>query len=774
MKHLLITVLLLGSFIFSTKSQDYSIKGIVKDSNYKNMNFYNATLRNASDSSMVKGGCFIEGNFIFDKLESKDYILEFSCLGYESETINISMDSKSQDVGVIILKMSELDEVIVMAKAPTYKVKEGITIVNVQQTNLKKLSNVSNVLRLTPGLILDHNSNITVMGKGSPIIIINDRPIRSNSELEALRPSDLINVEVIKNPSAEYEASGKCVVRITTKKLTSDQYSVNVMNNSNFGRDYQNTSSVNASIKKGTVSSYVSYSFYSGIAINKFDIKEVNHTNKYKIYNFKKTKRRYDKDLHSLFGSFLWAPGKKSTFGIQYALRVDDTDNRFSTDQKIVKCGDIVNRNNLEKSKNDNVMNTVNVNYELKIDSDKKINILSDYSYKDISRSGFIKERKSISFTNNENDYKVYGFQMDYRGPFIFGSKLLFGVKFSGVENNGLSELSKKIEILNRIYRKNYKVEDNIYSAYFNISKRIERWKFNLGLRSEQTSTKSICNDIKIKNEDYLEFFPSLSVYREISDKLNFNLSYTRKIDRPIFRELSTERVYIDSLSYRVGNPLINPSFYQTLELNIGFLKGYNFVIGYQKEKDMRITSGLNDDNNPDIIRYTPVNVKKSESFYLNLSKNFITKFSSHYINLYASKPKAEVPYLNSVIKMDKPSFSIQAQNNFNLSKRSSLSVASYYSNKSEYLMTKSEDRLMVGMGFNTSFFKEKLHLSIWVNDIFNTSDLNYEDRYGNLYIYEKPDYDFTSVSITLRYDLNANNLRHRKRNSNKDMMNRL
>ena len=69
---------------------------------------------------------------------------------------------------------------------------------------------------------------LEVLGKGSPIVYINGRLMRDDSELRRLRSDDIRDVEVINNPGAQYDATVRAVVRIRTKKQQGDGLSLDV------------------------------------------------------------------------------------------------------------------------------------------------------------------------------------------------------------------------------------------------------------------------------------------------------------------------------------------------------------------------------------------------------------------------------------------------------------------------------------------------------------------------------------------------------------------
>ena len=111
-------------------------------------------------------------------------------LGYEDWEKEITdIDSSSiLNLGNIQLELKShvLDEVVV--KAPKLSVEHDgadYTIRSLSGTIMGNAGNGIDMLRWTPGVIVDNNDGISVIGKGSSEIYINDKKVMNNSELRA-------------------------------------------------------------------------------------------------------------------------------------------------------------------------------------------------------------------------------------------------------------------------------------------------------------------------------------------------------------------------------------------------------------------------------------------------------------------------------------------------------------------------------------------------------------------------------------------------------------
>ena len=84
----------------------------------------------------------------------------------------------------------------------------------------------NDVLAHIPGVIRNGNS-IEVIGRGTPLIYINGRQMRNQSELDQLSSDQIKDVEVVMTPGAKYDATVKAVIRIKTIRPVGEGFSFN-------------------------------------------------------------------------------------------------------------------------------------------------------------------------------------------------------------------------------------------------------------------------------------------------------------------------------------------------------------------------------------------------------------------------------------------------------------------------------------------------------------------------------------------------------------------
>ena len=110
-----------------------------------------------------------------------------------------------------------------------------------------------------PGILIS-DDKVTVFGKGSPIIYINNRKINDERELQRLQSTDISTVELINNPGAKYDAEGRAVLIIKTKEKAMNGLSVQVSEELRKAGSWYDSEYVGLSYNLNNLSLFSSYS----------------------------------------------------------------------------------------------------------------------------------------------------------------------------------------------------------------------------------------------------------------------------------------------------------------------------------------------------------------------------------------------------------------------------------------------------------------------------------------------------------------------------------
>ena len=217
-----VTPLLLAALSFTAHGQN--LQGKVVDENDEPLAYANVMLQKA-DSTYLSGTMTDTlGMFILTP-DPAASMLHVSFIGYETYLAPV----KGTDFGTI--KMSPdtemLGKAVVKGYLPKTVIKGDAFVPPVENSILAEAGSAGDVLKKLPGVVTK-DGGYEVIGKGTPIIYINGRLLRDNSELEQLSSREIKSVDVVQNPGARYDATVKAVIRIQTIKRVGDGFGFDV------------------------------------------------------------------------------------------------------------------------------------------------------------------------------------------------------------------------------------------------------------------------------------------------------------------------------------------------------------------------------------------------------------------------------------------------------------------------------------------------------------------------------------------------------------------
>ncbi|TXT28926.1 MAG: TonB-dependent receptor [Chitinophagaceae bacterium] len=206
-----------------------------------------------------------------------------------------------------------------------------------------------------------------------------------------------------------------------------------------------------------------------------------------------------------------------------------------------------------------------------------------------------------------------------------------------------------------------YKYNDQVYAAYTTYTFKVKKWSYQLGLRAESSNYNGTLLNAKgadsasFKVEYPLSLFPSAFITYKINDKQDYQINYSRRINRPNFFQLMPFPDYSDPQNINVGNAGLNPEFTNSFEMswNNAYKKGANFLVtGFFKYSTNLITRYVYRDANALIpgdsaFFSTYINANDAYTYGLELTNKIpVNKWWEMTVNLniFNSKINANVP----------------------------------------------------------------------------------------------------------------------------------
>lgn len=750
--------------------------------NGKPLEYFYVTLRSPNDSTVLYSGAFANGDFAFNDLKSRSYTLTITSLGYKAYTKTIKLSSSETNLGEINMETIALkiDEVVVSSSKKLFRQEKGQMIVSVTGTILSEAGSLIDVLKRSPGVIVDNENTLKIFGKGAPIIYIDNREVTSQKELEALQSSDIDKIIVDRNPSARYSASGQAVVIIKTKQAKKDQISVDIYNNTTKRRRFSNSGGFQINIKNRGWKNLLSYSMAANNYRDFIKSYEINHQPEYTINNLGDIVDSYSKRTHSIFCAGEYTLKSKHLFGFQFSGIINNRTSKKVNRQTYSATNaatiyKLISKNN---KSNDNLYNT-SLSYQFKPDSSRNnLLLILGYAYKD-NRSDDIIDEKNLrsgtviaSYIGSPSRYDVYTSSLDYTFKLHKLDNIGVGLKFSQISNDGSSNQINRINN-DLIYAQSSLINDRISAAYIKADEQFGKLLLSAGLRFEQT-----LSNIRIDNNplkySYSNFFPSMLAEYEHNKNFQTSLTYSRRIRRPGFSQINPNKYYFDAYSYGVGNPLLKPEYSDNCELSTTY-KDVNLKVGYTSTLNSIAFIATNDETNPDIIKNTYLNLKRQQSLYVGISYAKSLKFYTGNVDLNFFKPFFRIPYLNKTISRNKPIWGFAFNNTFTLFKNLKYSCDLQYQSGGNNGITYYQSTCNLSTGLLWKLHNEKLTLSLFVNDILYKVNYNsWEDRYVNIVAGLKSRMDTRYIRLGIRYNFNSIKGAIKSKSNNSDELNRL
>src|SRR6266487_5395220 len=303
----LLSILILCAFTAMAQN----IKGTVKDGEGKNIANASVSLLSAKDSSVVKLAVTDQnGQYQFKNIKDGRYMTNISYVGYKanySPVFEVSGSGEVNVASVAITKLAgDLKNVTVTAQKTIIEVKADKTILNVENSINAVGNDALELLRKSPGVLVDKDDNISLAGKNGVKVYVDGRPSPLTGTdlsyyLKSLQSSQIEAIEIITNPSAKYEAEGNAgIINIRLKK------------NKSFGTN----GSVNAGYNIGIYPKY-----NGGFSLNHRDKK----INIFGNYNYNKTHNEafmnlYRVQLDTLFDQHTTMTFRNRTHGFKAGM----------------------------------------------------------------------------------------------------------------------------------------------------------------------------------------------------------------------------------------------------------------------------------------------------------------------------------------------------------------------------------------------------------------------------------------------------------------------
>jgi len=783
MRYLVIMIIVLSSS--SICAQSLGVSGFVTGETSEELPGATVILKSSNDSTLVKATVSeMSGAFFLKGLPSGNYFLEITSIGFQpyvSEQFDLISD---KDFGSIQMLVSteELDEVSIVAEKPMIQVLADKTVFNVENTVNATGTNAWELLRKAPGLIIDNNGSIILEGKAGVQIYIDDKPSQLRGDdlqafLESLQSTDVESVEIITQPSSKYDAAGNAgILNILLKKDKTLGTNGSITAGFTYGEYARWNSSITFNNRTKTGNLFGTYSNGFGNYFNFLNLLRRQNKTEFNartetVYNYNNNNIRLGYDL------FVSA---KSTVGI--LLNGNLSNNHFNSDSRTpiqplgaTQYDSVLVANN--RSSTDASNYNLNLNYRFKDTQGNTLNLDADYgNYKrdsdtyqpNIYFNGSETETLSRNVTRQITpvDIHIATFKADYEQNLwkgILGAG--FKVSYVNTDNDfDFYNLVGEDFILNINQSNRFEYTENINAGYINFNRKWDGWNLQLGLRVENTisdgdltSSRNNINE-KVKR-NYTNWFPSGGLTYQLNEKNQFAFNYSRRIERPNYSSLNPFVSKIDELSYRRGNPFLQPQYTDNFKISHTYNYRLTTSLSYSFISDFFAQITESEGQNQNFISTQNI----ANQRVINLGISYPKKINDWWnvylsVNAYRSEYEATRP---EFVPITQETLSLYAQNTLNLPAEISMEVSGWYSSPSVWAGTYNTDGLgSLNLAFQKKFLNDSFNARIAFNDILYTSPWNGTTQFGDLYINGSGGSDSRNFTFSLTYNFGSNEVK--------------
>lgn len=757
-------VLFFFSFIMANAQNSGSISGKVTDKNNNSPISY-ATIVIKSDSKIVTGGITDDnGNFDIKNLELVPYVIEIQYIGYKTSVIEatLSADKKSVTLPKISLEeeYTQLEDVTIVAERSTIEQKIDRKVINVGKDLTTAGATASDIMGNIPTVNVDQNGNISLRGNENVRVLVDGRPTNIDAAqlLKQIPSTSIKKIELITNPSAKYNPEGMSgIINIVLHKNSNNGFNASV----NTGVTFANTPKINNSVdmnyREGKVNFFGTYGNNIGY---QFGEGEVN---------------RLDENSHQRFNNI--NDNKSHLFKIGMDFYIDDHNTISAyTNQNFFKGkGESHSSNLFPDSSDDFFSEDYNTNW----------NKTGTYNlaYKHL----FTKEGHTLDFETNYSktttDQDVYYYpsgntpltayidlkdqnrsntniNLDYVNPLNSKSTLELGAEARLIRTDNTFETTGLL-----LEDAAYIYDQNIFSAYATFGQKFKKISYQVGARFESYKVDAILNGASAYKDDYFTVYPSAYLTYSLNDKNTFQLSYSRRVDRPSLEQSSPLPEFSTQRLISIGNPELDPQFTNSMELNYtkSFEKG-TFTTGvfYRIINDEinRILLPNPENPNNQIMKFD--NFDNNTAFGFEASANYKIKswwdiqpaidFSS--INQQgfttAESPTTPGSYIQVSKKITANAFNARMNSNFKATKRLSFLLFGFYRGNVDGIQFDRKSMYKIDTGARYSLWQNKASLSVRVNDIFETMRFGFD---GNNPFPQQGEFRWESQSVFVNFN---------------------
>ncbi|MBO7128927.1 MAG: TonB-dependent receptor [Prevotella sp.] len=732
--------------------------GTIIDEHGQPVPFANVALLNPADSTLLSGGVSNESGYFAVPYEQDKVLARISYVGYK--TIYRLCDK--EEVGTIRMQPDNytLNGVVVQGERPKVVLQGNSLLMNVEGTVMERMGTAEDVLSRVP-MIVKRGEGFEILGKGVPLIYLNNRKLTDTNELINVQSDNIRSVEVIQNPGARYDATVNAVIIIRTKRAAGEGLGVELTSWSRKGHGYANNERINLTYRTGGLELFANL---FGAYNKRWSRGEFEQT-VYADTLWTITNRQENTERNPYFEGrlgFNYQVNDNNSFGGFYQHVYDYMKITSVYDDDILFDNNVYDhlQNSSVKRGELTPRHQVNLYYTGKV-GQLAIDFNADYTFR--------KQRSR----NQQQELSEKDMDLDVNTESLTRSKLLAEKLFVshplwkgqievGEEYTNTHWKSRFDNQEGYIANSNNEQHEQAIAPFMELRQRFGSVQLSAGLRYEHVESEYFVDGMRRNDQcrTYNDLFPSVALSTS-AKSLQFSFSYAKRTTRPSYWQLSSDVTYENRLNLQTGNPYLKPIKYHNVNAMVMW-KWLYLTMNYSHCVDpiLYTADSLPGNSKVNFVTYKNYDYADWLTVTLGVQKNVELGGEAIWTpqyNVSLMKPWFETKFLGEQKRFNHPMLALQLGNIITLP-HDWLLQADFNMHTHGYQQNAWFDctNATLSLSVSKDFFKRRLNIKLTGNDFFN-GGINRFTLYSNRFMISKmEDNDSRCIQLSLRYRFNV------------------
>lgn len=675
--------------------------------------------------------------------------------------------------------VKDLNAVVVTARKPLMRQEDDKTIVDPEQL-ANASTNAYEILEKTPGLFVDQDGNIYLSSTTPARVYINGREQRMSAAdiatiLKSLPPNAILSIEILRMPSAKYDASGGGgIVNVVLRKGVRIGLTGSLNGGINQGRYGNQFIGFNLNNSSGKWTSYLNVQASKQARFEELITDRLIVTDTALNILNQAALTKYPSNSYYLGYGVNYNAGEKWDLSYDGRISYNNSRNNSANESIIRKLSTgqpIIDNIAYINNRQNTYTITQGLNARYKIDSagsEWTTDLSFTYSPNNTTQlfnTAFLLPTAATTFGDGriENGLQFFSGATNYLKKLRGNITVETGVKATAVHFDNDNRYFKGANggrQTDNLRTGAYNYNENINAAYVQASKTFGTVVLKAGTRMENTNMRGrqlIPRDTSF-TINRTDFFPYVYLSRNIMRIASYDLKaflvYRRTIQRPAYENLNPSPRYIDPYLFEAGNPSLRPQFSQNIEANVSVDERPIIAVGVNETSDIFNQVVYQADSNRSQAYRTFVNLGRNKETYFRAlgaippgrKYFFVAGFQynhNHYVGFYENKP----------LGFRRGSWRFFTYHSLKLTPNTQLSVNGFLFVNGQLQFYELSNFGQLNFNISQQFLNRKLTVSLSAQDIFYTNQNEFVLQQGTVNATGVRRADTRRFGLNLRYN---------------------